>query len=56
MLKFAKECINEGIDTTLSVVTNFEPENYKIDVKECEKIAKDMGAKFRNREWIKEGY
>lgn len=53
MLNFAKLCIEEGIDTTLSIVGGFDPE---IDVRECEKIALNLGAKFRNREWIKEGY
>lgn len=56
MLDFAKKCIASGIDTTMSIVTNFEPEKYNINIEECEKIAKDMGAKFKNREWIKNGY
>ncbi len=56
MLDFAKECIKIGIDTTMSVVSKFEEDKYKLDIKRCEQIAKDMGAKFRNREWIKEGY
>lgn len=56
MLDFARECIKEGIDTTLSIVTGFEPDKYNIDVVECEKIAKNLGAKFRNREWIPNGY
>ena len=56
MLKFANECIKEGIDTTLSIVTNFEPEKYNIDVEKCKEIAKNIGAKFRNREWIPNGY
>lgn len=56
MINFAKECVNAGVDTTLSVVTNFKPELYNINVSECEKIAKNLGAKFRNREWIENGY
>ncbi len=56
MINFAKECVNAGMDTTLSVVTNFKPELYNINVSECEKIAKNLGAKFRNREWIENGY
>lgn len=55
-LDFARACVKEGIDTTLSIVTEFEPEEHKINVVECEKIAQDIGAKFRNREWIKNGY
>lgn len=56
MLSFAHECIKADIDTTMSIVTNFEPEIYNISVSECEKITKNIGAKFRNREWIKNGY
>ncbi len=56
MLNFAKKCTEEGIDTTMSVVVNYKPETYKIDTKMCEDIAKKIGAKFRIREWIKNGY
>ncbi len=56
MLNFAKECVKNKIDTTLSVVTGFEVEKYNIDVSKCEEIAKNIGAKFRNREWIENGY
>ena len=56
MLNFAKECIKEGIDTTLSVVEGYRPDIYKIDIKMCENIAKEIGAKFRIREWIENGY
>lgn len=56
MLKFARECAKEGIDTTMSIVTNFEPETYNIDIEKCKEIAENIGAKFRNREWIKNGY
>lgn len=56
MLDFTKECVKAGIDTTMSIVTNYKPEEYNINVDECEKIAKNLGAKFRNREWIENGY
>ena len=56
MLDFAKECVNQKIDTTMSIVSKFEEEKYKLNVEECEKIAQNIGAKFRNRQWIKEGY
>ena len=56
MLDFARECVKCGIDTTMSVVTKFEEDKYPLDLKACEKIAADIGAKFRNREWIQEGY
>ena len=56
MLDFAKECVKEGIDTTMSIVTKFKEDEYKIDPEKCEEIAKNLGAKFRIREWIKNGY
>ncbi len=56
MLDFASKCVQEKIDTTLSVVSKFEEEKYKIDVQKCEKISLEIGAKFRNREWIEQGY
>lgn len=54
MLDFAKACVDNGIETTMSVVTGYE--DYKVDVKQCEKIATKLGAKFRNREWLPQGY
>ncbi len=56
MLNFAKECTKSGIDTTMSVVSNYKPELYKIDLFECEKISKEINAAFKNREWIENGY
>lgn len=54
MKTFAKLASNAGIKTTLSVVTGYK--NYKIDTKACEEIAKSIGANFRNREWLDNGY
>lgn len=45
-----------GIDTTMSVVSKFQEDKYPLDVEKCEEIAHSIGAKFRNREWIQEGY
>ncbi len=56
MLDFAQECTKCGIDTTMSVVSKFREDEYELDLEKCEEIAKNTGAKFRNREWIKEGY
>ena len=53
--KFILACVNEGMEVTASVVTGFDKIHY-IDVSECEKIAKELGAKFRNREFIENGY
>jgi len=51
---FIKECVRNDIDTTASVVTGFK--DYKIDVEKCSSIANELGAKFRIREWLDEGY
>jgi len=56
MLYFAKKCIEAGIDTVFSVVSGYREEVYPVDVKLCENIALNMGAKFRAREWIQNGY
>ncbi|MBQ2871028.1 radical SAM protein [bacterium] len=54
MKLFAKNAAESGFKTTLSVVTGYK--NYAIDVEECEKIATSIGANFRNREWLDNGY
>ena len=56
MLDFAKKCVSEGIDTTMSIVTGYKPEEYNINPEACRKIAENIGAKFRIREWIENGY
>ena len=55
MLEFASECKKNGIDISMSIVTKFD-ELHIIDVKKCEEIANSIGAHFRNREFIKNGY
>lgn len=52
--EFIKLCAESGIDTTATVVTGFQ--NNIINVENCEKIATELGAKFRIREWLDEGY
>jgi len=54
MLKFAKEAAKLGFKTTMSVVTGYK--NYDINIEQCEEIAKNINANFRNREWIPNGY
>ena len=51
---FIKKSAEAGIDTTASVVSGYK--NYDIDVNACEKMAHNLGAKFRVREWLEEGY
>jgi len=51
---FISECVKNGIETTATIVTGFE--NYKIDVEKCKKITEELGANFRIREWLPQGY
>ena len=51
---FIKCCTDAGIKTYASIVTGFDER--KINVEKCEKIAKILGAEFRNREFITNGY
>lgn len=51
---FITECVQNGIKTTATVVSGFK--DYKINLKNCKKIAKDLGAQFRVREWLPVGY
>lgn len=55
MKDFAKACKKAGIDVTMSVVTGFD-KIHNIDLNRCEEIAKSLGAKFRVREFITNGY
>lgn len=52
---FIKSAVNAGMDVTTSVVTGFDKVHH-VDVDKCEKIAKELGAKFRDREFIENGY
>lgn len=51
---FIKKSVEAGISTTASVVEGYK--DYDIDVKECERITNELGAKFRVREWLESGY
>lgn len=53
--EFIKSCVKAGIKTTASVVTGFD-NLHNVNVEECEKIAHSLGAEFRNREFIENGY
>ena len=53
--KFIKACEDAGIKVSASIVTGFDKE-HNIDAAKCEAIANSLGAKFRNREFITNGY
>jgi TatD family-associated radical SAM protein len=55
MKDFASSCVKAGMEVSLSIVSGFD-DIHKINVEECNKIASKIGAKFRNREFIKNGY
>ncbi len=50
MLKFAKDCVSHGIDTTMSVVDFIGEE----EIAACAKVVESTGAKFRVRATIYE--
>lgn len=52
--KFIRACSDEGIDVVASVVEGYKGRH--LNLEKCEKIASDLGAKFRVREWIPNGY
>ena len=52
--KFIKACSDEGISVVASVVEGYKGRH--LDLEKCEEIARSLGAKFRVREWIKNGY
>ena len=52
--KFIKACADENISVVASVVEGYKGRH--LDLETCEHIANDLGAKFRVREWIQNGY
>ena len=51
---FIRKSVQSGIETTASVVSGYK--SYDINVEGCENLAKELGAKFRVREWLERGY
>ncbi len=51
---FIRESVKEGFDTTATIVTNYK--GYDVDMQECIEITTELGAKFRERPWIENGY
>ena len=54
MLKFAKECVKNDIKTTMTIVTHYK--DFDIDIDTCKNLAQEIGANFRERPWIENGY
>lgn len=52
--KFIQACADENISVIASVVEGYKGRH--LDLETCEKIAKNLGAKLRVREWIPNGY
>lgn len=52
--KFIKSCADNGFETVASVVEGYKGRH--LNLNKCEQIATDLGAKFRVREWIQNGY
>ena len=52
--RFIRACVEEKIKTTATVVSNIP--NYPLNVERCEVVAKSLGAKFRARDFIPNGY
>ena len=51
---FIREAVKQGFDTTATIVTNYK--GYDVDMPKCIEITKELGAKFRERPWIENGY
>lgn len=54
MKDFIRECVKEGIETTATIVTGYK--NYKVNLDSCKEQIEAMGAKFRERPWLDNGY
>ncbi len=52
--EFIGKCQKYGIDTTATIVVGFR--DYVVDVEKCREIVESLGAKFKIREWLEEGY
>ena len=52
--RFIRACVEAKIYTIASVVDKVP--DFPVDVERCEVIAKSLGAKFRSREFIENGY
>ena len=51
---FIRESVKQGFNTTATIVTNYK--GYDVDMQKCIEITKELGATFRERPWIENGY
>lgn len=54
MQDFIVDCVENGIETYATIVTGYK--NYKVDKDKCKNMIETLGAKFRERPWIENGY
>jgi TatD DNase family protein len=54
MQDFITCCVENGIETTATIVTGYK--NYGVDKEQCRKMIESLGAKFRERPWLDNGY
>lgn len=54
MQDFIKECVNQGIETTATIVTGYK--DYKVNLEACKSQIEALGASFRERPWLDNGY
>ena len=52
--EFIALAVKEGFGTTATIVTGYK--KYKVDMPKCIEITKELGANFRERPWIENGY
>ncbi len=54
MQDFIVDCVENGIETYATIVTGYK--DYKVDKDKCKYMIETLGAKFRERPWIENGY
>lgn len=54
MKDFIQECVQQGIETTATIVTGYK--NYSVSLEDCKSQIEALGAKFRERPWLDNGY
>ena len=52
--QFIKSCVDAKINTVATIVDGYKGQH--LDIEKCKQIADSLGATFRVREWIQNGY